>query len=113
MPFNDKGEFIRSESRPTQRSTPSGSVDLQSRVVPPGRARVTSSADRLLQQRSQDNASGPDPWEVVGEVIGGLLGILIVLVVLACAIWLVVTFYRWGLIGLAFWLIHSLRKLFR
>ena len=50
---------------------------------------------------------------MVGEVIGGLLGILIVLVVLACAIWLVVTFYRWVLIGLAFWLIHSLRKLFR
>ncbi|MEA5474267.1 hypothetical protein VB716_08540 [Synechococcus sp. CCY9201] len=108
MPFNDKGEFIRSESPPAPRSTPSRASSGQHHVIPPGRARVTSSVDRPQQPRSQGHASGPDPWEVVGAVLAIVIG----LAVLAGAIWLVVAFYQWFLIGLVLWLISSIRKLF-
>ena len=108
MPFNEKGEFIRSESRPAQRSAPSRASSGHHHVIPPGRARVTSSADRPQQQRSQGNASGPDPWEVVGAILVVVIG----LAVLAGVIWLVVVFYQWFLIGLVLWLISSIRKLF-
>ena len=109
MPFNDKGEFIRSNPKSAQRSTPTRATTGHIHGVPPGRARVTSSADRPQQQRSQDKASGPAPWEVVM----GILAILIGLAMLAGVIWLVATFHKWILIGLGLWLISSLRKLWR
>ncbi len=108
MPFNDKGEFIRSESRPAQRSTPSRASSGHHHVIPPGRARVTSSADRPQQQRSPGHASGPAPWELVGAILAIVIG----LAALAGAIWLVVAFYQWFLSGLLLWLITSIRKLF-
>lgn len=108
MPFNDKGEFIRSESRPAQRSTRSRSGSGQLHVVPPGRARVTSSANRPQAQRPSGNTSGSHPWKVVGAI----LVILLALAALAGVIWLVVTFREWILFGLALWLISAIRSLF-
>lgn len=108
MPFNDKGEFIRSEPRPAQRSTRSRSASDQFHIVPPGRARVTSSANRPQLQRPSGNRSRSDLWKVVG----GILAILLGLAALAGVIWLVVTFREWILFGLALWLISAIRSLF-
>jgi hypothetical protein len=108
MPFNDKGEFIRSDSPPAPRATPSRSATGQRRAASSGSGRVTASTGRCQRQRSHRNDSNSDPWEVVG----GILVILLGLAALAVVIWLLVAFREWIVFGLALWMISAIRNLF-
>jgi len=111
MPFNEKGEFIRAGSSPRQPSKPA-TRPSQLRIPAPDRPRITSSEDRPGQQptpapphQSRTSIRG---WRVLGLSLLTLLGIAAAIGL----IWVLVVFHRWILIGLALWLIASIRNLF-
>lgn len=111
MPFNEKGEFIRPESSPARQPRAHRTGSSQPQVAMAGRARITSSDDRPAPRRRphEHSQASIDGWEVVGALLFGLLAIA----ALIGAVWLVLTFHRWILIGLGLWAVTCLRRLFR
>lgn len=105
MPFNHKGEFIRSE--------PTTSLQIRNQINPtttrPGsRVRITSSDDRrsgqtLRQEQAQSS----------GDTAKGLLLVVMTIAALLGMSWIVMTFGHWILIGLGLWVLRSIQNIFR
>lgn len=85
MPFNEKGEFIR-----TGRDASSGA----------GRP------DRLSRTRSYAEGISRDDWFTIAKGLGALA-------LLAGMIWMVVVFRDWIAIGLGLWVVSILRAWLR
>jgi len=100
MPFNEKGEFMRSEPNPRRPSMPRIRRD-QLRRPAPGRSRIANGNNQPRQQptasptHEAETSSGC--WQVLGISLFVLLGIAAVI----GAIWLLVIFQHrvWILIG--------------
>ncbi len=110
MPFNDKGEFIRPEPSgsgpsPARRSRPRRVVPSQPPLRPPGRARITTSADA----RPPQPVSAPTPTDSTSawETIGALIGLVLLLAALAGVGWVLLVFHKWILIALVLWVLHG------
>lgn len=84
MTFNEKGEFIR-----TDHST-SG----------------TGKPDRIIGTCNRRGGISEDDWLTIAKGLGAL-------VVLAGLIWVLVIFREWIPIVIGFWVVSSLRGLFR
>lgn len=84
MPFNEKGEFIRTGGDVSG----SGKLDRESRT------------------RSGGEGISRDDWFTIAKGLGAL-------VLLAGLIWMVVVFREWIAIGLGLWVVSSLRAWLR
>lgn len=113
MPFNEKGEFMRFEPNPRRPSTRKTHLN-QLRIPAPGRPRIANSNTR---PRQQPTASPPHEAETSSgclQVLGISLLILLGIAAVIGAIWLLVIFHRWILIGcFALFLLWLVGKLFR
>lgn len=111
MPFNDKGEFIRSIPESARGRSGDSNRPITLHIPPAGPPRLTGSNDRLRQQQAPQPVRQSGSTENAWMIIGGLLLTLIGLALLAGVVWLVIVYHRWVLVGLALWLIHWVRKL--
>lgn len=84
MPFNEKGEFIRSD-----RSNPGA-----------------GKPDRLIRTQDRGDGISRDDWITIAKGLGALA-------LLALLIWVVVVFREWIAIAIGFWVVSSLRGLFQ
>ena len=82
MPFNEKGEFIRTGRDASGAGKP----------------------DRRSRTRCHGEGISRDDWFTIAKGLGALL-------LLAGLIWFVVAFHKWIAIGLGLWLVSSLRGL--
>ena len=84
MPFNEKGEFIRTVRDASGAGKP----------------------DRATRTRSGGEGISRDDWFAIAKGLGAL-------VLLAGLVWVVVVFREWIAIGLGLWVLSSLRAWLR
>lgn len=105
MPFNEKGEFIRAETRSAAGRDDSASIHRTPPASSAGRVPVTSCADRPA---SATRSPADSTTRVRDMVLVSLLCLLLLAALIGGA-WYLFAFHRWILLGLGVGLVLLLR----